>query len=203
VPQPLCRSRLAPALRVVLVTLTLALAACASDTGEPDWLDRLRATAGMSVPPALAEPAGPDAAAGQPYPNLASVPGRLAPHDPARRGAEIAVLERARAEAEQRRRALENGLVTPVGSGRVGAVMPDAAGAFSVSDEAVLRQATEALRGAGPAARVRLTGPAPAMLTTADRLQRLGVARSRIALDPSAAPSPQVEILVVSEATGR
>jgi hypothetical protein len=41
------------------------------------------------------------------------------------------------------------------------------------------------------------------MLATADRLQRLGVARSRIGLDPSAAPSPQVEILVVSEAAGR
>lgn len=202
-PQPLCRSHLAPVRRVVLVTLALAVAGCASDTDEPDWLDRLRATAGMTVQPAPAEPAIPDAAAGQPYPNLASVPGRLAPHDPARRGAEFAVLERARAEAEQRRRALENGQVTPSGAGRIGAVRPDAAGAFSVSDEAILRQAAEVLGRAGPAARIRLTGPAPAMLATVDRLQRLGVARSRIGLDPSAAPSPQVEILVVSEAAGR
>jgi hypothetical protein len=200
---PPCRCRPATALRAGLAALALLVAGCASETEEPDWFDRLRASAGIAPLPAAQDPVIRDAAAGQPYPNLASVPGRPTPHDPARRSAQVAGLERERAEALARRRALEAGQVTPARAGWIGTVQPDAAGGFAPADEAILRRAVDVLAGKGAEGRVRLGGPAAAMLSAADRLQRLGVARARIVLEPSAAPSPQVEILVVSGAAGR
>jgi len=203
VPKPPCRLRAAKASQAGLAALALIVAGCANESGEPDWLDRLRASAGVAGQPAPADPDAKGIAAGQTYPNLASVPGRPAPVDPARRGAQVAGLERERAEALTRRRALQAGEVMPAQPGWIGTVRPDVAGRFTPADDSTLRRAADALAGAGAAGRVRLKGPAAAMLSAADRLHRLGVVRARIALDPSAASSPEVEILVVSEAAGR
>lgn len=185
----------------VAALLALALASgCADGTGESGWLDRAFGSPGAEDDKVA------DAAAGDGYPNLASVPARPAGRVAADRAASIAALEQERAQGEARRAALAAGVVVPgqsaAGQVRLGAVAPDPSGRFSAADEALLRRAVSQ----PGTARIRLAGPAAAALATADRLVRLGFDRSRIDLLPSPAAmalSPQVEILVASGGAGR
>ncbi|MFZ9414094.1 MAG: hypothetical protein ACO3CS_04415, partial [Alphaproteobacteria bacterium] len=78
-----------PLLRPVVaaVALVAALAGCAPESGEPDWIDRLSGLSrdGKPVPQ-------PPAVEGRPYPNLASVPARAPRPVVAARDAEIEIL---------------------------------------------------------------------------------------------------------------
>lgn len=199
--------RVFPALLLPLlrpaIALALALAACAPEGGEPDWIDRATglARAGKPIP-------SPPAVEGRPYPNLASVPARAPRPVVAARDAEIASLDAERQVAERRREALAAGL--PAGAGApgagrpVGTVVPDEIGAFSGEDEAVLRRAI-GLAAQGGGQRIRLAGEARAALATADRLARLGMDRGRIDLVPSPEARGErkaVEITVAGGAPG-
>lgn len=184
--------------------LAAALAGCAPESGEPDWIDRLSGLSrdGKPVPQ-------PPAVEGRPYPNLASVPARAPRPVVAARDAEIAALDAERRAAEQRREALAEG--RPAGAGNaaaaspVGVVVPDEIGAFSREDEAVLRRAL-GLAAQGQGRRIRLAGEARAALATADRLSRLGFDRGRVDLVPSPETRGErkaVEITVAGSAPGR
>ncbi len=189
---------------VVGAALAAALAGCAPEGGEPDWIDRVSGIAQEGKP--LPQPPGVE---GRPYPNLASVPARAPRPVVAARDAEIAALEAERRAAEARREALASG--QPAGAGApgagrpVGTVVPDEIGAFSGADEAVLRRAI-GLAGQGGGQRIRLAGEARAALATADRLARLGMDRGRIDLVPSPETRGErkaVEITVAGGAPGR
>jgi hypothetical protein len=207
------RRRSRPRALALCVAAALALAGCARDDEAPDLLDRaLDATREVT---GVFEGTGPRArvtpppAEGRPYPNLASVPPK--PQRPVARirDGEIAALDRDRAAAEDRRRALGEGIVgeqaSDPGGEPVGSVLIDSIGAVSSSDEAVLRRAIERA-GIGGDARIRLVGEAGASLAAADRLARLGFRRERIDLAP--APSVPggrrtVEISVARTVPGR
>ncbi|MFZ9449532.1 MAG: hypothetical protein ACO3CC_15355 [Alphaproteobacteria bacterium] len=191
-----------PLLRPVVaaVALVAALAGCAPESGEPDWIDRLSGLSrdGKPVPQ-------PPAVEGRPYPNLASVPTRAPRPVVAARDARDA----ARRAAEQRREALAEGRPAGAGSApagsRMGVVVPDEIGAFSREDEEVLGRAV-GLAAQGPGRRIRLSGEARAALATADRLSRLGFDRGRIDLVPSPETRGErkaVEITVAGSAPGR
>jgi len=195
---PLLRSAAAAA------ALVAALAGCAPESGEPDWIDRLSGLSREGKPFPQ-----PPAVEGRPYPNLASVPTRAPRPVLAARDAEIAALDADRRAAEQRREALAEG--RPAGPGRsatgspLGMVVPDEIGAFSREDEEVLRRAA-GLAAQGAGRRIRLAGEARAALATADRLSRLGVDRGRIDLLPSPEMRGErkaVEISVAGGAPGR
>ncbi len=158
-------------------------------------LARLAAALLVALAGACAGAAGDQYGAepGETYPNLASVPARPARVPAAEQAARTAALEAERAEAEQRRRSLEAGGLTSLGS-----VAPDRAGRFPPADEAILRRAASA-------GRIRLAGPAASSLAAADRLAALGVDRSRIELvaAPAGPAASRVEILVASGRPGR
>jgi hypothetical protein len=197
----------------ISIVMTVALAGCAREDDSPDLLDRgldvTREVTGLFEATGPRPRVSPPPSEGRPYPNLASVPPKPARPIAQIRDGEIAALDRDRAAAEARRRALGEGLVgeqalDPAGE-YVGSVLVDPIGAVSASDEAVLRRAVERA-GATGEGRIRLVGEAGAGLAAADRLMRLGFRRERIDLAPAPeAPGGRrvVEISVARRPPGR